>query len=45
MRFGRAAGLYFILHPSAFILGCALANSVVFAQPDPAKPVRSKREK
>ena len=33
-------GSRFILHTSAFILGCALSAGVAVAQPYPAKPVR-----
>ena len=29
-----------ILHPSSFILGCAIAASVAIAQPYPARPIR-----
>ena len=38
----RAEGAWinFILHPSAFILGCALAAGAALAQPYPARPIR-----
>src|SRR5262245_64703552 len=38
----KAGGLWlnFILHPSAFILGCAIAAGNVMAQPYPARPIR-----
>ena len=40
LRRARAAGFHFIPHPSALILGCALAASTAIAQPYPTKPVR-----
>jgi tripartite-type tricarboxylate transporter receptor subunit TctC len=37
---GKGTGSYFILHPSAFILCCAIAAGAAIAQPYPTKPVR-----
>ena len=36
----KGLGSNFILHPSAFILGCVIASSAAMAQPYPTKPVR-----
>jgi tripartite-type tricarboxylate transporter receptor subunit TctC len=36
----RVSGVSFILHPSAFILCCAIAASTAMAQQYPARPVR-----
>src|SRR5882672_9202508 len=37
---GKGAGSYFLLPPSAFLLGCAIAAGTAIAQPYPVKPVR-----
>jgi tripartite-type tricarboxylate transporter receptor subunit TctC len=41
-RSQKAEGVWFdfILHPSAFILGCAIAAGTVMAQPYPVRPIR-----
>jgi len=39
-REATGLGINFILHPSAFILGCVIAAGAAMAQPYPSKPVR-----